>query len=182
LPLKKITTEELPESLDFREVVLIAIKQNFHPMRSTVIFFIFWHVNLLSFAQSSSQDPATIKLVDDTNRKIDRAVVSKDINVLEQFYGEDFVFTHATGLVDSKKSWIESVKKNKGYAAREHDSTTVELHNDLAIISGKLTVTRLEPAKDGTTKYSLRYVRVFVLRKKNWQMISHRSTSEWHHD
>ena len=103
-------------------------------------------------------------------------------NFFEQHYGEDFVFTHATGLVDSKKSWIESIKKNKGYAAREHDSTIVELHKDLAIIEGKLTVTRLEPAKDGTIKYSLRYVRVFALRKKNWEMISHRSTSEWHHN
>ena len=103
-------------------------------MKPTVFFFIFWHAYLLAFAQSSSQDPATIKLIDDTNRKIDRAVVSKDINFLEQYYGEDFVFTHATGLVDSKKSWIESIKKNKGYAAREHDSTIVELHKDLAII------------------------------------------------
>jgi len=151
-------------------------------MRSTAIFFIFWHVNLLSIAQSPNQDPALVKLIDDTNRKIDRAVVSKDIKFLEQHYGEDFVFTHATGLVDSKKSWIESIKKSKGYAAREHDSTIVELHKDLAIIEGKLTVTRLEPAKDGTLKYSLRYVRVFALRKKNWEMISHRSTSEWHHN
>jgi ketosteroid isomerase-like protein len=151
-------------------------------MRATVIFFLFWLVNLIAVAQPSGQDSAVIKLIDDTNRKIDRAVVSKDISFLEQHYGEDFVFTHATGLIDSKKSWIESVKKSKGYAAREHDSTIVELHKDLAIIAGKLTVTRLEPAKDGTTKYSLRYVRVFALRKKNWQMISHRSTSEWHHD
>ena len=136
----------------------------------------------ISTAQSASQDSLVIKLIDETNRKIDRAVVSKDIKFLEQHYGEDFVFTHATGLVDSKKSWIESIKKNKGYAAREHDSTIVELHKDLAIIEGKLTVTRLEAAKDGTLKYSLRYVRVFALRKKNWEMISHRSTSEWHHN
>jgi ketosteroid isomerase-like protein len=151
-------------------------------MRATVIFFLFWLVNLIAVAQPSGQDSAVIKLIDDTNRKIDRAVVSKDISFLEQHYGEDFVFTHATGLIDSKKSWIETIKKNKGYAAREHDSTIVELHKDLAIIAGKLTVTRLEPAKDGTAKYSLRYVRVFALRKKKWQMISHRSTSEWHHN
>jgi ketosteroid isomerase-like protein len=133
-------------------------------------------------AQLPPQDSAVIKLIDETNRKIDRAVVAKDLKFLDQHYGEDFVFTHATGLIDSKKSWIESIKKNKGYAAREHDSTIVELHKDLAIIEGKLTVTRLEPAKDGTIKYSLRYVRVFALRKKNWEMISHRSTSEWHHN
>ena len=151
-------------------------------MRFLLIIFIFFQLSLDAIAQLSGQDPALVKLIDELNRKIDRAVVSKDISVLEQYYGDDFVFTHATGLVDSKNSWIESIKKNKGYAAREHDSTIVELHKDLAIIEGKLTVSRLAPAKDGTTKYSLKYVRVFALRKKNWQMISHRSTSEWHHD
>jgi ketosteroid isomerase-like protein len=151
-------------------------------MRFLLIVFIFFQLSLDATAQLSGQDPALVKLIDDLNRKIDRAVVSKDISVLEQSYGDDFVFTHATGLVDSKDSWIESIKKNKGYAAREHDSTIVELHKDLAIIEGKLTVSRLAPAKDGSTKYSLKYIRVFALRKKNWEMISHRSTSEWHHD
>jgi hypothetical protein len=106
----------------------------------------------------------------------------ENVQFLELHYGEDFIFTPGTGVIDSKKSWIETVKKNKGYASREHDSTTVELHKDVAILTGKLTVGRLDPAKDGTTKYSLRYVRVFALRKKNWQMISHRTISEWHHD
>ena len=151
-------------------------------MIRTLTFLLLLQVQFIANAQLPPQDSVLIKLIDETNRKIDRAVVSKDIRFLEQHYGEDFIFTHATGLVDSKKSWIESVKKNKGYAAREHDSTIVELHKDLAIVAGKLTVTRLTPAKDGTTKYSLRYVRVFVLRKKDWQMISHRSTSEWHHN
>ena len=145
-------------------------------------FLFFCLIQFVASAQVVPKDSALIKLIDETNRKIDRAVVSKDLKFLEQHYGEDFVFTHATGLVDSKKSWLESIKKNKGYAAREHDSTIVELHKDLAIIEGKLTVTRLEPAKDGTIKYSLRYVRVFALRKKNWEMISHRSTSELHHN
>lgn len=133
-------------------------------------------------AAQPATDAETIKLIDETNRKIDKAVVSKDLGFLNKHYGDDFVFTHGTGLIDSKKSWLESIKKSKGYASREHDSTVVELHDDIAIISGKLTVGRLEPAKDGTKKYSLRYVRVYVSRKQTWQMISHRTTSEWHHD
>ena len=140
-----------------------------------------WQAESCLLAQVSSGDSAIKKLVDETNRKIDKDVVAKDIKSLERYYGEDFVFTHGTGLVDSKTSWIEAIKKNKGYLSREHDSTQVELHRDIAIVTGKLTVGRIDPAKDGTTKYSLRYVRVFALRKKDWQMISHRTTSEWHH-
>lgn len=147
----------------------------------TVFLLILCSVHF-AVAQQAAPDSAIIKVVDEINRKIDRAVVAKDRKFLNKHYGEDFVFTHGTGLIDSKNSWLESIQKSKGYASREHDSTVVELHEDIAIISGTLTVGRLTPASDGTSKYSLRYVRVFALRKKNWEMISHRTTSEWHHD
>lgn len=153
---------------------------NFTSLRKLLFTIFICQVSVGGWAQTS--DPTIAKSVDDLNRKIDKAVVAKDFQILEQHYGDDFVFTHGTGFVDSKKTWIENVKKSKGYVSREHDSTNVELHRDIAIVNGKLTVGRLEPAKDGTSKYSLRYVRVFALRKKNWQMISHRTTSEWHHD
>jgi ketosteroid isomerase-like protein len=146
----------------------------------SLIIVLLSFIGNFAFAQPSDSDVK--KLVDDLNRKIDRAVVAKDFQTLEKHYGNDFVFTHGTGLVDSKKSWIEAIKRNKGYVSREHDSTTVELHGDVAVINGKLTVGRIEPAKDGTTKYSLWYVRVFAFRKNHWEMISHRTTSEWHHD
>lgn len=136
----------------------------------------------VALSQHTVQDQAITKLIDETNRKIDKAVVAKDMEFLKKHYGEDFVFTHGTGLIDSKNSWLESIRKSKGYASREHDSTVVELHKDIAIIFGKLTVGRLTPASDGTSKYSLRYVRVFALRKNTWEMISHRTTSEWHHN
>ena len=148
----------------------------------TAFLLIFPFAIPLALSQNASKDQATEKLVDETNRKIDKAVVAKDMEFLKKHYGEDFVFTHGTGLIDSKNSWLESIRKSKGYASREHDSTVVELHKDIAIIFGKLTVGRLTPASDGTSKYSLRYVRVFANRKNNWEMISHRTTSEWHHD
>ena len=139
--------------------------------------------HIQSVAQERSlQDSALINFIDDLNQRIDRAVVAKDLKFLQKHYGSDFIFTHSTGLVDSKQSWIESIRKSKGFASREHDSTIVELHKDIAIVTGKLTVGRVQPAQDGTTKYSLKFVRVYVLRKKTWQMISHRTTSEWHHD
>lgn len=159
--------------------------ENNYAMHMTFKFFITLVIIVLvqskSFGQPPVQDSTLIKTINDLNRKIDHAVVSKNIQFLEQHYGEDFVFTHGTGLIDSKRSWIETVKTNKGFASREHDSTIVELHKDIAILTGKLTVGRLAPAKDGTLKYSLRYVRVFALRNRKWEMISHRTTSEWHH-
>jgi ketosteroid isomerase-like protein len=135
---------------------------------------------LLSLHFVGWSQPEVSRLIDELNRKADQAVVQKDIPFLQEVYGDDFVFTHGTGLVDSKKSWIEKNQFGTGkFISRDHDSTAVELHADIAIVTGRLLVVR--EGKDGVAKYGLRYVRVFVLRNKKWQMISHRTVKEWHY-
>lgn len=143
-------------------------------MRLIILF------SLLSihFVGWSQQDVS--KLIDELNRKADQAVVQKDIPFMKEVYGDDFVFTHGTGMVDSKESWIGKNESGTGrFISRDHDSTAVELHGDVAIVTGRLMVVR--EGKDGLAKYGLRYVRVFVLRNKKWQMISHRTVKEWHY-
>lgn len=118
--------------------------------------------------------------VDEINQLIDNAVVAKDIEKLKKYYADDFVFTHGTGLIDSKESWISDIQRmgDAKFVSREHDSTTVELHGDVAIIFGKLSVAR--EAKQQIRRYYLQYVRVYARRNKVWQMISHKTTKEWH--
>lgn len=149
-----------------------------------ICFFLFASIVFLLFlkdpviAQSKEE---VSKTIEDINRDLDRAVVDQNISTLQKHYGDDFVFTHGTGAVDSKESWINNIKKlseNNRFTSREHDSTQVELHGDIGILTGVLSVTRV--AKGETTKYALRYVRVYALRKKIWQLISHRTTREWH--
>lgn len=146
---------------------------------SLALFIVaFQFCNMISIAQSNEEISKTIN---DLNQTLDNAVVNKDIATLNKHYSNDFVFTHGTGLVDSKESWVNHVRKlseENRFISREHDSTQVELHNDVAIIVGTLTVTRI--SKQQTQKYALRYVRVYVLRNKIWQLISHRTTKEWH--
>ena len=127
----------------------------------------------------TTKETSTKNLIDSINRIIDRAVVQKQISLLQKLYADDFVFTHGTGLVDSKRSWLKNIKDTSvHFIYREHDSTLVELHHDVAIVTGTLTVKRQRRTEvDG---YALRYVRVFANRKNQWQMLSHRTTSEWH--
>lgn len=144
-------------------------------------FLIIW---ALAFALPqdgiSQQKTGEAKLVDDLNSAIDHAVADKNFQILEKHYGNDFVFTHGTGLIDSKESWLKSIR-NMGearFVSREHDSTVVELHHDVAIVFGKLSVAR--ESKGEIRRYYIHYVRVFARRNDVWQMISHRTTKEWH--
>ncbi len=113
------------------------------------------------------------------NQDIDQAVVSKDIKFLSDHYADDYVFTHGTGLVDSKASWLKNVSgPNTHFISRVHDSVVVESHlKDINILYGKLTVQRQD--KDKLAKYILWYSRVYEKLKGRWQMISHRTVHEF---
>ena len=139
---------------------------------------IFCMVVNFSYSQNLS-DTNTIKfIVDSINREVDRAVVKKNVAYMQQHFSDDFKFTHGTGMIDNKESWIGKAQTSKvQYLSREHDSTNVEIHTDVAIVTGILTV--VLPAGGSRYGYCIRYERVYRINKNVWQMISHRTFAQW---
>jgi ketosteroid isomerase-like protein len=112
------------------------------------------------------------------NKFIDHSVVKKDKSALDTLYAEDFVFTHGTGHVDNKASWLKAVMDPQGFSiSREHDSIVVERHDNVAMVYGKLTIIRQNG--DKKSKYAITYVRVFRYQHNRWQMISHHTFQQW---
>jgi len=112
------------------------------------------------------------------NASIEQAVVNKQIKLLEDAYADDFVFTHGTGLVEGKRSWIKNVSDpTVQFVLRQPDSTSVELHNNVGLVTGKITIIRKNSGKE--TRYGIWYIRVYVKKDNRWQMISHRTTKQW---
>lgn len=113
------------------------------------------------------------------NEQIDEAVVKKNLPFLEKHYADDFVFTHGTGYVEGKESWLKDVASlNTKYISRIQDSTSVEMHGDIALVVGKVDIKRQD--KDNEVSYGIWYIRIYRLNRATWQMISHRTTKEWH--
>jgi hypothetical protein len=108
---------------------------------------------------------------------IDTYVVERNVEALDSLYAPDFVFSHGSGKVEGKSGWLATVGRTT-YQVRRHDSVTVELHPALAIVKGKLSIQRA--GKDKLDKYHLEYIRVYALRGKGWQMVSHNTTLEYH--
>ena len=111
------------------------------------------------------------------NQQVDDNVVKKNIADLEKAYADDFVFSHGSGKVEGKAPWLKSAGKGL-FISRTHDSVKVELHKDVAIVKGKLSVAKTN--KEKTDRYHLYYIRVYAKRDNNWQMISHSTTAEYH--
>jgi ketosteroid isomerase-like protein len=130
-----------------------------------------------AFSQKQIDTAATKILLDSINRLVDRAVVKKEITTLQTFYADDFYFLHATGKIDNKASWIKSASNpNSQTLSREHDSVLVELHEDVALLSGILSVKFPSNTRAG---YAIRYIRVYAMRKDGWRLLSHHSTAQW---
>jgi ketosteroid isomerase-like protein len=116
--------------------------------------------------------------IEAVNRKIEAAVVSKDFASLDALYADDFVFTHGTGLVQTKFQWLDSLRNDATrFLSRQLDSTSIELHAEIAIVTGRLLVCRQSEA--GEVRYGLQYVRVYSMKTGLWQLISHRTTAQW---
>jgi hypothetical protein len=80
----------------------------------------------------------------DFEKSIEAAVVSTDISFLESAYAEDFKFKHGTGQRSTKESWLKDVANNKGkFISRKVDASEAELHDNIGITEGTITVTRL---------------------------------------
>ena len=143
-------------------------------MRFGFILIIFFY-SLVSTAQKKLDTVVTKNTIDSINRLLDRSVVKKDTVTLKKYYSEDFFFKHASGRIDSRSTWLKSVQKNN-YDSREHDSVVVELHGNVAIVTGTLKVLFPPGAKK---PYAVSYIRVFAFKNKRWQLVSHHSTGEW---
>ena len=129
-------------------------------------------ISIVSKAQYVEDKEASIALID-FERQIDEAVVKADMDFLQNAYADDFRFKHSDGKVDDKAAWLSDVEKGKGtLISRKLDNVEVEIHNDVGVTNGILTVKR----KNGS--YKLQYVRVYVRKEDQWQMIMHRSVQD----
>jgi ketosteroid isomerase-like protein len=120
----------------------------------------------------------TVQAIESINRSLEEAIVAKDVGRLEALYANDFVFTHGTGLVQTKGQWLNSLRSDETrFLTRELDSTSVELYEDVAIVTGRLLVCRQSGSTD--VRYGLQYVRVYSMKSGLWQLLSHRTTRQW---
>jgi len=114
------------------------------------------------------------------DKRIQQAVIIGDTLLINSSIANDFVFTHGflDGEIDTKTTWKELAKaKIKTFVARDVDSATVELHNDIAIVVGRLNVKAkfVEENKLQTFCYSLHFIHVYAKRNNKWLFISHKT-------
>ncbi len=143
--------------------------------KTTLTFYLIFFCSFLIKAYNGTDSSLIISL----NQQIDNLVVLRNTEALNKLYADDFVFSHGSGRVEGKQGWFTSVAKGN-FMMRLHDSVTVELHEGIAIVKGKLSV--IKKIANKNSKYHLKYIRVYAFRSSQWQMISHLTYWEIHDD
>ncbi len=99
------------------------------------------------------------------------ALVKADTAVLEKLYTDDLIYTHSSGTVDSKASYIDSLKTGKSkYESIERDDVKVRLYGDTAIVTCRSVI------KVNKNTINARYIHVYVKQKGVWRMAAHQTT------
>jgi ketosteroid isomerase-like protein len=107
--------------------------------------------------------------------RVEDAVVRRDTTFLRGVYASDFRFKHATGEVDDHAGWLAAVREAR-YTLRAPDSLDVEVHGDVALLTGRLHV-RAEADEPQWREYTVRYARVYARRSGRWRLLTHHSTA-----
>lgn len=122
------------------------------------------------FAQSPLDDKVL-----ETEKQRFAAQVSRDFSVVDKILSDDLVYIHSSGNTDTKASYMKMLSDNKAYDDIVVEKSKVRVyHKNTGIINGECTYYRT--GADGKpNNLQLRYTAVYVLKKKQWQLVSWQS-------
>ena len=103
------------------------------------------------------------------------AMCQGDAAALEALLADSLVYTHSTGVADSKASYLAGVRAKKWqYRKIERPIENIQAHGDFAIVTGQV---RIDILVEGTPKLlNSRFTNVWVRGPKGWQMAAWQST------
>jgi ketosteroid isomerase-like protein len=103
-----------------------------------------------------------------------RAMVESDAKTLAELLADELVYTHSTGAVDTKASYIESIRTRSPYRKVDRLQEAIQLYGDTAIITGHA---HLHVETGGAQRIlDLRHLNVWVKRPAGWQMVAWEAT------
>ena len=145
-------------------------------MKKLVFFLLLLSISQLTFAQSRAEKRQTAAKaeVEAAERQRFKAQVSKDFDFLEKVFADDLIYTHSGGKIDSKETYINSIKEGKSvYNAIDVEELRIRTYNNekSAVVNGTIMIT--QPPVDGKpTLLHIRYAVVYIKNEgKGWQLV-----------
>ena len=103
------------------------------------------------------------------------AVVARDQAALDRMLGDQLIYAHSTGIIDSKTDYLTKLKTGaQNYTGIEHQTMTVKPYGDAAVVHAKVRMTGKN--KDGPFDNQLMMMHVWAKQGGRWQLVAHQTT------
>ncbi|NCZ96201.1 nuclear transport factor 2 family protein [bacterium] len=110
-----------------------------------------------------------------TAQKWAALLISSDANGIENLLAEDYVHTHGTGKVESKKQFVEALRSGaRKYERCEMSDLRVIPLGNTAVIHGSLDVKALTPTK--TIEGNYRFMMVVTKTNRGIEVTAYQAT------
>ncbi len=118
---------------------------------------------------------ATVKEVERAEQAWSAAVRSADVAALEKMLVDDLVYTHATGPVDSKRVYIDSLKSGvRKYIGADFTGTKIRVYGNTAVVNTDARMRGVAAGKPFDDR--VRLMHVWVKSAAGWQLVAHQTT------
>jgi len=105
-----------------------------------------------------------------------KAQTRNDFAAMERLFGEDLVYTHSSAKVDSKASYIESMRSGAvRYRTMNRSDTRVRTYGCLAVITGAANYDVTVSGNDVAVE--LRFTSIWAKRSRGIQFVSWQATA-----
>ena len=103
------------------------------------------------------------------------AIVNGDVETLDVMLNDDLIFTHASGKIDTKESFIRSLKAGTlTYNKIDTEDIEVRLFDSCGIVTGKSILDITVRGED--RKLKLLFTTVWVSDQHGWTVAAYQST------
>lgn len=104
-----------------------------------------------------------------------KAMENRDLATLSRYLGDDLIYTHSSAVVDSKDSYVESLRSGKVvYKQTRRSDLRVSAYGCTAVMSGRGDFSVTVDGKD--IDVQLRFTNVWVKNPEGWQMVAWEAT------
>jgi ketosteroid isomerase-like protein len=106
-----------------------------------------------------------------------QAMVKNDLEALGRMLPDDFTYTHASGVADTKASLLASLKAGRlKYKSIDPGQPLVRVYGNTGILTGTATV-QVDSATIGPAPFQILYTDVYVKKADGrWQPVAWQST------
>ena len=127
---------------------------------------------LLFMVGVSAQTPTEVEKLDD---RWGKAIVARDAATLDKLLADDLIYGHASGVLDTKGSYLGKIKSGKQvYATLERKNVLVRiLDANNAMTHSWMHVTGTN--QDGKFDDKVMMLHVWVRKSGRWQLAAHQT-------